>query len=170
MRIAILAVPLTILSAAALSAATPLATGMRIPAVTLADQHDAEGSVRSDTRCVLFSRDMSAAKIVQEALGNDPAALPAATVIISDISGMPGLITKLFALPALRKRPYRILLDREGKATEDVPSINGKVTVLYLRDFTIERVEFVDSADALRTALHQAAEPQPNHRHDGGER
>jgi hypothetical protein len=168
MRIAIVAVFLTVLCAGALSAATPLAAGMRLPAITLADQHDVEGSVRSDTRCVLFSRDMSAAKIVQEALGNDPSA-PAATMIVSDISGMPTLITKLFALPALRQRPYRILLDREGKATEDIPSVDGKVTVLYLRDFTIERLEFVDSAEALRTALHQAAEPH-HHRQGGGDR
>ncbi len=162
MRTAILVVPLALFCAAALGAATLLTVGTRMPAITLADQHDVEGAVRPDTRCVLFSRDMSAAKIIQEALANDPAALidPAAMVIVSDISGMPRLITKLFAVPALRKRPYRVLLDREGTVTADIPVMSGKVTVLSLKDFVIERLEYVDSADALRAALRQAAEPE----------
>jgi hypothetical protein len=74
---------------------------------------------------------------------------------------MPSLITKLFALPGLRKRPYRILLDREGNVTADFPSVSGKVTVLRLHALTIERVEYVESADALRAALHPPAESPP---------
>lgn len=101
MRIA--TVFLAFLCAAALSAATPLGTGMRMPAFTLADQHDVQGSVRPDTRCVLFSRDMSAANVVKEALANDP----------------------------------------------------------------IERVKYVESADALRAALRQAAAPPRDHRASG---
>lgn len=167
MRIA--TVFLAFLCAAALRAATPLGTGMRMPAFTLADQHDVQGSVRPDTRCVLFSRDMSAANVVKEALANDPAALieAAGAVVVSDISGMPSLITKLFALPALRQRPYQILLDRDGKVTANLPSMNGKVTVLQLQALTIERVEYVESADALRAALRQAAAPPRDHRASG---
>lgn len=172
MRTAIV-VPMAVLCLAARNMATPLGAGMRMPAIALADQHGVEDSVSSATRCVLFSRDMKAAKIVQETLINDQTALSqaAGAIIVSDISGMPSLITKLFALPALRKRPYRILLDREGKVTADFPSMNGKVTVFHLDSFTIERIEYIESAETLRAVLRQtAATPsQPEHHDDRGD-
>jgi len=150
----------SILLSIGLCAATTLDVGMRVPALTLTDQHGADGSVSLATRCVFFNRDMASAKIVQEGLTDtpSPALETARTVVVSDISAMPSIITKLFAVPAMRKRPYRILLDRDGKVTSDFPSEKGKVTVLYLKDLTIERLEFVDSAAALRAALHAAVE------------
>jgi hypothetical protein len=158
MRFTVLALAVTILST--IAGAAPLGAGMRMPALALTDQHDTPGSVGPETRCVLFSRDMSAAKIVNEALETDPAALSAAqAVVVSDISGMPSLITKLFALPKMRKRPYPILLDRDGKATADFPFEKGKVTLFHLHALTIESVQYVDSADALRVLLHRGAEP-----------
>jgi len=172
MRVAAIVVPVVLLSSAALGAAASLEAGMRMPALTLSDQHDTEGALSADTRYVLFSRDMTAAKVVNEALENDPAVLGTAhAVVVSDISGMPSLITKLFALPALRKRAYRILLDREGQMTADFPSEKGKVTVFRLHALTIERVEYVDAAAALRAMLHQAAErptPERSGDNDGG--
>ena len=154
-----------VLCAGAVGAAS-LGVGMRIPPITLSDQHDVEGAVRSDTRCVLYSRDMGAAKVVNEVLANAPALLDAAGgVVVSDLSRMPRVITSLFALPALRKRPYRILLDRDGKATADWPFKKGAVTVLFLTDMTIARVDYVDSAETLRAALRQAAAtPLPEQR------
>jgi len=150
---------LLLLGSAATSAAAPLAVGMAMPAIMLADQHDQQGSVGPDTRCVVFSRDMGGKQIVQEALANDPAPLAAAgAVVVSDISAMPSVITHLFALPAMRKRPYRMLLDRQGKQTADIPSMSGQVTVLHLRALTVERVEYVGSPEALRAALGEATE------------
>jgi len=148
-----------LLSAATSSAGAPLGVGMRVPALTLADQHGVDGSLGPTTRRVLFNRDMDSAKIVQEALGDNPTPLldAAGAVVVSDISGMPSLITKLFALPAMRKRPYRMLLDRDGRMTADFPFEKGKVTVLSLNDLAIARVQYVESADALRALLHQAA-------------
>jgi len=161
-RIAFFAVVLTLLCTA-LGAAAPLGAGMRMPALALTDQHDVQGAVGPATRCVLFTRDMDATKVLNEALGDNPAALIAAAhaVVISDISGMPSLITKLFALPKMRKRPYQILLDRDGKATADFPFVKGKVTVFHLHALTIESIQHLDSAGALRTLLRHAAETTP---------
>jgi hypothetical protein len=160
MRIAT-AVIVMLVSAMAEDAVVLLRVGTRVPAVTLADQHDVKGSITADTRCVLFSRDMDATKVVREALGEQPAQLldPARAVIVADISAMPSLITKLFALPAMRKRPFRMLLDTDGSVTREFPSEEGKVTVLSLNALTIERIEYIDSAEALRAALRQAAQP-----------
>ena len=75
---------------------------------------------------------------------------------MADISRMPSLVAKLFALPAMRKRPYRMLLDRDGTATADFPARAGEVTLLRLHDGTIERVDYAASAAALRAALAPA--------------
>ncbi len=158
MRTAILAVFMALLHAATGHAVTPLAAGAHLPAMTLADQHDVNGSLGPSTRCVVFSRDMGAATVVNEALAGDPALITAAGgVVVSDISAMPRIITKLFALPALRKRPYRILLDRDGKLTASFPSAKGKVTVLHLHALTVDRVDYVETAAALRAVLRQEA-------------
>jgi hypothetical protein len=151
------------LCAAQLAAAATLAPGMPMPAIALADQHDVKASIGPDTRIVLFARDMDAADLAEEALAADGAALltDAGALFVSDISGMPGMIRKLIALPAMRKRPYRMLLDREGDATADMPVQKGKVTVLRLDALEIEAVEYVGSAAQLRGVLESARRPDP---------
>jgi hypothetical protein len=131
---------------------------MTLPAITLADQHDVKASVTPETRIVVFARDMDAAEVVEKALAGDGAALLAAAgaVFVSDISGMPGMIRKLVAVPAMRKRPYRTLLDREGDATADMPVAKGKATLLRLEALKIVAVEYFDSGPALKTALEGA--------------
>jgi hypothetical protein len=139
-----------------------LAPGMTLPPLTLTDQHDVAVTVGPETRVIVFTRDMDAGDIVKDALAEHAELLGAAqAVYVSDISRMPSLIAKLFALPAMRKRPYRMLLDRDGKATADFPSSEGQVTVMRLTDLRVESVERVGSAAALRAALAAVATPAP---------
>jgi len=139
--------------------AEPLAPGAALPPLTLADQHDTPGGIDGDTRLVLFTAGMDASDHVKEALAGDGAALleSAGAVWIANISRMPRIITKLFAMPSLRKRPYRMLLDRDGTATADFPANSGQVTLLHLDHLKIERIEYADSAAQVATALRQAA-------------
>lgn len=141
--------------------AEPLTPGMRLPQIRLADQHDVEDSIGAEVRAVLFTRDMDAGNIVKEALAEKGGEMLAAAdaVYVSDISGMPRIVAKLFALPSMRKRPYRMLLDRDGKATKDFPSEKGKVTLLRLQAGEIERVEYLESTDQVRAVLKAKGEP-----------
>jgi hypothetical protein len=142
-----------------IAAAATLAPGMALPALTLADQHDQTVSLGPEIRIVIFGRDMDAAEIVEKALADGGATLlaEADAVFVSDISGMPGMIRKFMALPAMRRRPYRMVLDRDGDATVEFPVEKGKVTLLRLNALQIEAVEYVDSAPSLRAALETAA-------------
>lgn len=161
MRIATRAVLLLATFGAAAWAAT-LAPGMALPPLTLTDQHDVAATIGADTRVVLFTRDMDAGDVAKEALAEHAALLDTAhAVYVADISRMPSLVAKLFALPAMRKRPYRMLLDRDGAATADLPAREGEVTVLRLADGKIAAIEYVASAEALRAALAPAAAPAP---------
>lgn len=140
---------------AATAGAEPLAVGSGLPELRLVDQHGEELAVDAATRRLVFSRDMDAGEIVKSALADDGALLlgRAGAVYVTDISRMPGLVTKLFALPAMKKRPYRIGLDRDGKATADLPATEGEVTVLALEGLSIVRVDRASSPEALRALL-----------------
>lgn len=159
MRIAMRSTLLLVALGAAARAVT-LAPGLALPPLTLTDQHDVPATIGADTRVILFTRDMDAGDVAKEALAEHAALLgAAAAVYVADISRMPSLVAKLFALPAMRRRPYRMLLDRDGTATADFPSRAGEVTVMRLSDGRIDRVEYVASADALRAALAPAVTP-----------
>lgn len=131
-----------------------VAPGSTLAPLTLVDQHDVAMTLGPQVRVVLFTRDMDGGDLVKEALADHPALLDSArAVYVSDISGMPSVIATLFALPAMRKRPYRMLLDRDGTATAEIPSAAGKVTVLRLTDLRVDAIEYLDSAPAVRAAL-----------------
>lgn len=133
------------------AAAEPVRAGDPLPAIELEDQHGVTATIDAGVRYVLFTRDMDGGKVVQEVLQDDGQQRLDAVraVYVSDISRMPGLVTRLFALPSLRKRGYRILLDRDGTATATIPSEPGTVTVLELVAGTVEGVRTIRSAEGL---------------------
>jgi hypothetical protein len=143
------------LSIAANAQAEPLRAGARLPELRLSDQHGVDVRIGSDDEVVIFSRDMDAGNIVKAALAEQGGATLAAAkgVYVADITAMPSVITTLFALPSMRRRDYRIVLDREGKETADFPSKEGKVTVMKLDKGTIAQIDFVDSPGALLAIL-----------------
>lgn len=151
-RVSILAI---VLSVAAAAQAEPLHVGSRLPELRLRDQHDVDATIEADVNFVIFSRDMDGGNLVKAALSEHGGATmnEAKAVYVADITRMPAVITSLFALPSMRKRDYRIILDRDGKATADFPAAEGKVTVMKLDDGVIAQIDYADSAAALRTIL-----------------
>ena len=63
------------------------------------------------------------------------------------------LVRRLFAKPSMRRRPYPMLLDEKGDATAEIPSEEDRATLLFLDDLRIMRIEHLDSAAAVRSAL-----------------
>jgi hypothetical protein len=104
---------------------------------------------------------MDAGRLVREALAErDQAFLDAhGAVYIADVSGMPSLITKTFALPGMRRRAYRVLLDRDGSSTRDIPYVKGKVTVVRLDALRVIGVAHVNSVDEVAAALAGTTRP-----------
>ena len=112
---------LAVLLLAGTAYGAPLAVGDPMPPLALEDQHGRAGNIGEGVRVVVVSRDMEAGDVVKKALaGRDQAFLDAnGAVYVANISGMPALVTRLFALPRMRERPYRMLLDRDGAAMSD---------------------------------------------------
>ncbi len=139
----------------AIPARAEFGPGDRLPTLELRDQHEQAQTIPDGTRILLFAPDRAAGELVTEALEDQDADSLAARDIryLADISGMPGIITSLFALPKLRERPYPILLGEEAEQTQDWPRREDQVTWLRLEDGRIDEVRYFDSAAALREAL-----------------
>jgi hypothetical protein len=145
------ALTLALLLVAVAARAEPYAAGATLPALALPDQNGESRTLDASLRAVVFSRDMSAGKIVKEAVakaGNDLFERNHAVYVV-DLAGMPGFVRSMFALPGLRRRPYKLLVDEAGTATADFPSSDGKPTVLVLKELRVESVSFPADADAL---------------------
>ena len=131
--------------------------GKRIPSFRLKDQHGKEHEVNEQVRLVLFCKEKKGNDIVGEALEETAAGYLSQhqTFFVADTSGMPRLIAKFVALPALRKKSYRVLLDPEPSVTKDFPSEKNKVTLIFLNNLTIGKIEFVDDPKDITKAIEQ---------------
>jgi len=141
--------------------AEPWAVGTQLAPLTLVDQHGAAIEVDASVRVLIFSREMEGGGIVKEALATRGAEFleQNGAVYVSDVSRMPALVRSAFALPAMRRRDYRIALDDRGEATRDIPGVEGKPTVLVLDAGTIVSIANPGSADQLRDAVSAASAP-----------
>ena len=143
----------------ALAPGVALAEGIALDdtltAIALEDQHGRPGGVDATTRGVLLSRDMDGGGLVREALATDGAAQleRAGAVYIADVHGMPGLVRRFIAIPRMRERPYRVLLDAEGAPTAALPAEEGRATWLRLEALRVVEIRFLTSAEEVRQVL-----------------
>lgn len=140
----------------------PLGAGDPLPTLELEDQHGEAGRLDASAALVLFSRDMEGGGVIKEALARDGAAFLERNggVYVADVSRMPGIVRSLMAKPAMRRRPYRMLLDEDGGPTAAFPTRSGHATLLFVDAGQIARVEFVASPAALRAAVESEPEAE----------
>ncbi len=133
----------------------PLEVGDRLPALTLNDQHDEPRTVGPDTRLILFSASREASALIEDALaGQTGDGLAAAGIVyVADIDGMPPIVTKLVAMPQLRKLPYPMLLGRQAEQTAMLPREPEQVTLIEAQDGNVTALRFVDDPQVIEQAL-----------------
>ncbi len=145
------------------ASAEPYAVGSAIPVIELRDQHGNPHLIDASLRAVVFSRDMEAGDVVKAAVAKAGADLfernGAAYVV--DVKGMPAVIRALFALPAMRRRPYQVLVDETGAKTADFPGGSVRPTVLLLDALRVTGLKQPSSADELIAALEPAPPEDP---------
>jgi hypothetical protein len=138
--------------------AAPLAEGSSMPTMSLSDQHDKPVSVGPATRWMVFTAEKPVSDMVSAVLAAEPAGVAdrLRLVYVADISGMPALVTRLFALPKLRELPFSIALVREPAQVAqvaDIPRTAGSATVLRLEDGRVTQVATARQAAELRAQL-----------------
>ncbi|MET3514044.1 hypothetical protein ABIC63_001815 [Pseudacidovorax sp. 1753] len=136
------------------AAESELAVGSALPPLSVNDQFDRPVVVDASTRLVLFAADKAAGDVATEALKAHPEVLAQQRLVyLADISGMPAVITRMFALPKLRDLPFPVGLVRDAQVTAALPRKAGTLTLLVLDQGTVRGIEFLRDADAVRTRL-----------------
>ena len=130
-------------------------TGHKIVPFKLKDQFNKEHSIDSSLRLILFTKSKSANTLVVEALaGKSQAELDSLGVkYVADISGMPTLIYKWFALPKMKKYTFSVLVDEKPQITQQLPSKEDHVSLIYLDNLTQNKVVFLKSVDEIKSAV-----------------
>lgn len=140
------------------SAAMALDTGERLEPWTLLDQFEQPYSLDNQLQVLLVARDMDGSNMIKAALQDKPKGYleQRHAVFLADISKMPSLIAKMFAVPAMRDYSYRIMLDRDARIVPRYEVAESSVLWLQLdAGKLVKRQSFTD-ADALRAALEAA--------------
>lgn len=125
------------------------------PEISLDDQHDRLLRIDSATKMILFAPDRTSGEIAYAALEpvGDEALDDAGIRYIADISGMPGFVTRMFALPKMRDYSFSVLLATEEADAAALPSREGHVTVLKISDGRVADVAYFADATALAAAI-----------------
>jgi hypothetical protein len=138
--------------------AAPLAAGLPLPTMSLNDQHDKPVAVSEATRWMVFTAEKPVSDMVNAVLASEPAGAVdrLRLVYVADISGMPAVVTRLFALPKLRELPFPIALVREPAQVNqvaDIPRTAGSATVLRVEGGRVTQVATARQAAELRALL-----------------
>jgi len=138
-----------------------VAAAQESPAIgwTLLDQFDKPYTATADLKVLLVAHDMAGSKLLKAVLAERPAGYLESrqAVFVADISRMPAPISKMFAIPAMRNYPYRVLLDHEPRVANRFPATADAVTWLQLEQGKVVASHQFDSADALGQALERGA-------------
>ena len=127
-----------------------VSVGQPFPPTTLEDQFGEPHTVGAD-RLVLISFERAVSDEANAFLKQQPKGFLTenGVVYIADISAMPAIISKLFALPKMRGYPYPILLNRDEEFEKGFDKKKEKLTVYRLQGGNVIAVDFID-ADKLR--------------------
>lgn len=133
------------------------AQAQTLQAQTFEDQFGEQVSVTAQTQWVVFAFDKVGGEWVKKAFEQanvtDLAAKNA--LYVSDISAMPGFVTRMFALPKMRDYAFKVALDYEGGQTADWPRAEGTVTLMRLDNLTVVEVKQANSPEQIQAFLAQ---------------
>jgi len=136
------------------AAQSTLQAGDSVPSLNLKDQHDKPAGIPNGTRQIIFAADNAGASLVTVYLdAQKPSWLrDTQRVYLADIHKMPSLITKMFAMPKLREKPYTIVLGREAADLAMFPRQKECVAVIPVQDGKLGGASYACTAETLKTA------------------
>jgi hypothetical protein len=143
---------------ASFASANPSAGAARIGdslLMELKDQHDQMVAINEQTNLVLFAAGKSTSALMSKVLED----LPPTTlkdkkaIYVADISGMPGFITKMIAIPKMQKRPYTIAILRDETQSKRFPQKDDEITVIKLNSGKVTEITFVTTQEEITKVL-----------------
>ncbi|UYL09243.1 hypothetical protein B9G69_001465 [Bdellovibrio sp. SKB1291214] len=125
-------------------------SGDILPSFKIQNQFEEPAELNAETKWIIFSSDMKAAKILTEYLNENAKNFDLSkTLIISDISKMPALVSKMFAIPKMKKYNFKLALDKEGDVTKAWPRQEGTILVIKVDQLKVESTENLTTAETV---------------------
>lgn len=117
---------------------------------SLPDQFDKIHNVNSNLSTIIVSFEKETSKLINEYLSHKNVNFLKIhkSVFIADISSMPSIITKLFALPKMRDYKHPILLIYDEKGNKFLKK-DDNVTIYNLKNGVVSNINFVSSKNEL---------------------
>ncbi|NUN06868.1 MAG: hypothetical protein HUU57_14030 [Bdellovibrio sp.] len=132
--------------------------GSQFTEATLENQFAEPITVSGETKWLVFVSEKDISKVVTEVLQEEKPNLEVAKVIYaSDISGMPSFITKMVALPKMRKYDFKVALDKEGDVTKAWPRQPGKATLFALDNLKITEIKYLGTKAEVKDFIKTLA-------------
>lgn len=139
----------SILAVAAMAAS--LTQGNDIPTLTIKDQFEKTHTVDSNVKTILFSATKEESATIRDFIdskGKEAYLTSNNIAYIADITGMPSLITKFFALPKMQKYEFPILLIDEANKSL-FPIQEDKISIIKVENGKISDIKYVKTAEEL---------------------
>ena len=136
-----------------------LFTGMsleKLKSFKYEDQFEKEIKIPKSVRLVILSYEKGTGATVNELLNEQsPTYLEDHnTLFIADISGMPSLITSMFALPKMQKYKHTIYLNYTERFAKAFPPKEEKITLLHFnaQNF-LSKITYISKKEELQEAI-----------------
>lgn len=130
--------------------------------VHIEDQWGKANPVTEQTQWIIFSQHKTGGTWVQNAFVKlDITPLDQHNLIyVADISAMPGLISRMFALPKMRGYTFRVALVQDEELVENWPKKENHVTVMQLHSLEIKQLHHFANATSLEHFLSEQLVPR----------
>lgn len=137
--------------------AAPYTVGQSVAPLELEDQHGNHTTLKAMPKTLIMAYEKGTGATVNEYLNTqDKGYLKKYNAaFVADISQMPGLVTKLFALPKMRKYVHTVLLIQDEQQGLKFPSKEEKITVMKFQDNLLTHVSFIATPAELKAAIEQ---------------
>ena len=130
--------------------ANSLTVGSNLPTLTVKDQFEKEFTIDAKIKTIIFSATKDESATIKDFLvTKDKNYLTTNNIAyVADITGMPSLVSKFFALPKMRDYSFSILLiDEDNKAL--FPVEQDKITIISLDNSKITDIKFIKTTEEL---------------------
>lgn len=130
--------------------ANALSVGDATPTFAIKDQFEKAHTIAADTKTILVAADKGTSEVLRDYLLTKEKGFLEANkaYYVADISGMPSLITKFFALPKMKEYPFSILLVNEEQS-KSFTKKEGQITIYSVENGKVTNVKFIKTAEEL---------------------
>ncbi len=130
--------------------ANSLTVGSSLPTLTIKDQFEKDHVVDASVKTIVFSASKTEGATIKDFLLTKDKDFLAKNnlVYVADITGMPSIITTLFAMPKMKEYPFSVLLvDEANKGLFAVKE--DMISVISLENSKITDIKYVKTAEEL---------------------